>query len=50
MIHDEELRSSIDYSEGQKRAVHRVLVDLLLSFLRSRLRLRRAKEYKNRKK
>ena len=26
MIHDEDLRSSIDYSEGQKQAAHRVLV------------------------
>ncbi|MBR1673666.1 MAG: hypothetical protein IJ703_01785 [Eubacterium sp.] len=32
MIHDEELRSSIDYSEGQKRAAHRVLVELVNLF------------------
>lgn len=26
MIHDEELRSSMDYSEGQKKAAHRVWI------------------------
>lgn len=26
MIRDEDLKSSVDYSEGQKRAAHRVLV------------------------
>ena len=30
MIHDEELRSSHDYSEGQKEAAHRVLIELRL--------------------
>ena len=29
MIRDEDLKSSIDYSEGQKRAAHRVLVELV---------------------
>ena len=29
MIHDEELRSSMDYSEGQKKAAHRVLIELV---------------------
>ncbi len=32
MIHDEELRSSTDYSEGQKKAAHRVLVELVNLF------------------
>ena len=32
MIHDEDLRSSIDYSEGQKAAAHRVLVELVNLF------------------
>lgn len=32
MIHDEELRSSVDYSEGQKQAAHRVLVELVNLF------------------
>ncbi|MBO5597142.1 MAG: hypothetical protein J5943_00870 [Oribacterium sp.] len=32
MIHDEDLRSSIDYSEGQKLAAHRVLVELVNLF------------------
>ena len=32
MIHDEDLRSSIDYSEGQKKAAHRVLVELVNLF------------------
>lgn len=32
MIHDEDLRSSIDYSEGQKQAAHRVLVELVNLF------------------
>ncbi|MCR5846899.1 MAG: hypothetical protein K6G75_02110, partial [Lachnospiraceae bacterium] len=32
MIHDEELRSNIDYSEGQKKAAHRVLVELVNLF------------------
>ena len=27
MIRDEDLKSSVDYSEGQKRAAHRVLVE-----------------------
>ena len=29
MIRDEDLKSSVDYSEGQKRAAHRVLVEFL---------------------
>jgi len=29
MIRDEDLRSSLDYSEGQKAAAHRVLVELV---------------------
>ena len=32
MIRDEELRSSLDYSEGQKEAAHRVLVELVNLF------------------
>ena len=32
MIHDEELRSSMDYSEGQKKAAHRVLIELVNLF------------------
>ena len=32
MIHDEDLRSSMDYSEGQKQAAHRVLVELVNLF------------------
>lgn len=32
MIRDEDLKSSIDYSEGQKRAAHRVLVELVNLF------------------
>lgn len=32
MIHDEELRNSADYSEGQKRAAHRILVELVNLF------------------
>lgn len=32
MIRDEDLKSSIDYSEGQKRAAHRVLVELVNVF------------------
>ena len=32
MIHDEDLRSSFDYSEGQKAAAHRVLVELVNLF------------------
>ena len=32
MIHDEELRSSVDYSEGQKQTAHRVLVELVNLF------------------
>lgn len=32
MIKDEELKSSVDYSEGQKRAAHRVLVELVNIF------------------
>ena len=32
MIHDEDLRSSLDYSEGQKAAAHRVLVELVNLF------------------
>lgn len=32
MIHDEDLKSSIDYSEGQKKAAHRVLVELVNLF------------------
>ncbi|WP_031553404.1 nucleotidyl transferase AbiEii/AbiGii toxin family protein [Oribacterium sp. FC2011] len=32
MIHDEDLRSSIDYSEDQKLAAHRVLVELVNLF------------------
>lgn len=29
MIHDDELHSSIDYSEGQKKVAHRVLIELV---------------------
>ena len=29
MMRDEELRSTLDYSEGQKAAAHRVLVELI---------------------
>ena len=32
MIRDEELISSVDYSEGQKKAAHRVLVELVNIF------------------
>ena len=32
MMRDEDLKSSIDYSEGQKRAAHRVLVELVNIF------------------
>ncbi len=32
MIQDEELKSSIDYSEGQKQAAHRVLIELVNIF------------------
>ena len=32
MIHDEDLRSSMDYSEGQKQAAYRVLVELVNLF------------------
>ena len=32
MIHDEELSSSMDYSEGQKKAAHRVLIELVNLF------------------
>ena len=32
MIRDEDLKSSVDYSEGQKRAAHRVLVELVNVF------------------
>lgn len=32
MIHDEDLKSSVDYSEGQKKAAHRVLVELVNLF------------------
>ena len=32
MIRDEDLRSSLDYSEGQKEAAHRVLVELVNLF------------------
>lgn len=32
MIKDEELKSSIDYSEGQKQAAHRVLIELVNIF------------------
>ena len=32
MIRDDELRSSLDYSEGQKEAAHRVLVELVNLF------------------
>ena len=28
MIHDEDLKTYVDYSEGQKRAAHRVLIEL----------------------
>jgi predicted AAA+ superfamily ATPase len=36
MIHDEELKSSVDYSEGQKQAAHRVLVELVNLFNRKK--------------
>ena len=29
MIHDEELRSSLDYSAGQKEAAYRILIELI---------------------
>lgn len=32
MIHDEQLKKCVDYSEGQKRAAHRVLVELVNLF------------------
>ena len=32
MIRDEDLRSSLDYNEGQKEAAHRVLVELVNLF------------------
>ena len=32
MIHDEDLKSSQDYNEGQKTAAHRVLVELVNLF------------------
>ena len=32
MIKDEDLKSSVDYSEGQKRAAHKVLVELVNIF------------------
>lgn len=32
MIHDEELKSSLDYSEGQKEAAYRVLIELINLF------------------
>lgn len=32
MIRDEDLKSSVDYSEGQKRTAHRVLVELVNIF------------------
>lgn len=32
MIRDEDLKSSIDYSEGQKWAAHRVLIELVNIF------------------
>lgn len=32
MMRDEDLKSSVDYSEGQKRAAHRVLVELVNLF------------------
>lgn len=32
MARDEELKSSVDYSEGQKTAAHRVLVELVNIF------------------
>ena len=32
MIRDEDLKSSVDYSDGQKRAAHRVLVELVNIF------------------
>ena len=32
MIRDEDLKSSLDYSEGQKEAAHWVLVELLNLF------------------
>ena len=32
MIRDEDLKSSIDYSEGQKEAAHRILIELVNVF------------------
>lgn len=32
MMHDEDLKSSLDYSEGQKEAAHRVLIELINLF------------------
>lgn len=33
MIHDEDLKNSLDYSEGQKEAAHRVLMELINLFM-----------------
>lgn len=32
MMHDDELRSSIDYTKGQKDAAHRIFVELINLF------------------
>ena len=32
MIHDEDLKSSLDYTEGQKEAAHRILIELINLF------------------
>lgn len=37
MIKDEDLKSSIDYSEGQKEAAHRILVELVNIFMNTRM-------------
>lgn len=32
MIHDEDLQTYLDYSDGQKQAAHRVLIELVNLF------------------
>lgn len=32
MMRDEDLKSNVDYSEGQKEAAHRILVELVNIF------------------
>ena len=45
MIHDEDLKSSQDYNEGQKAAAHRVLVELVTLFNEYRDDMRSIPEY-----